>query len=518
MGEFYTSRDPATFQQVGRLELLGNTEILEGFQRAKKALESWKNTPLSTRIAFIRPLAQYLTEIADALSLLLAKESGRVKTEAYFSEILPVIEAVPLYCKEIRKAHSPQKPSVGFFENWGRSSTLYPQPKGVLALFSHWSSPIALPMSVLIPALLAGCTVLYKPSERTPLVGQRIVQIFQTLGIPEEVLIFLPSTEEGGRYLAQFPLNHLFFFGHPEAAKAVLKLASEKGTPVTALTTGNDAMWVREDADIDSASSAALWGAFAYSGQQIGSIKRCYVAQSIAEKFRNQCKEKTYALEQKSGHHLGADLSSMISEKQQQILAAFVKKALEAGAEVVLGGEAFQKEGAGYFYAPTLLYQVPPNHEILHEVVYGPLLWIIPVESEEQALRGINQSPYGMTVSLWTSDLRYGHQFAQKLEVGTVYLNEVTRCTGMLLLPLQGLKQSGLGVLGGSSLFQPFLFFQHLHENKSSKLKAFWWFPYDEKTLLLGEGFSQYLGFSSWKKRLKALWKIVQNLNFEDKR
>lgn len=518
MAEYTKSIDPSTFNKVDRQKLLSKTEVFECFKRAKDAFPDWSQTPLKNRLKILQKMGKYLQEISDPLSTLISTDSGKAKVECYYTEILPAIHASNFYQKAVPKAFKASPVSLGFWENFQRFSTYENRPKGVIAVFSHWSSPFALPMNIILPALLSGCTVLYKPSEQTPVVGNRICELFHTLGVPKKALQLVSGTEEVGRYLAQLPVDQIVFLGSPDAAHEVLKEASPLFTPVTTLTSGNDAMIVLEDADIDVASSGALWGAFHYMGQSLGAVKRCYVVKEVAEKFRNQCKGKTYRIRQGIPHQWGMELGAMISEKHLNNLAQMVKQAIEEGAELVLGAKKFDVHGYGYFYKPTILYQVPPEHPILHQIVYGPLLNIVVVENEQEAVRLANDSDYGLTASVWTENIERGRKIARQLEVGTVLINETAYASLLVPARLSGLKSSGLGAIYGTEVLKNFIQVQHIHENRDFERKSNWWFPYDRKTLNLGEALTGFLAFPSLRKKFRHLWQIVQNLNHEEKR
>lgn len=518
MAEYTKSIDPATFNKVDRQKLLSKEETFDCFKRAKNAFPEWRNTPLPKRIQILQRLGKYLVEISESLSLLISNESGMPRVESFYKEIVPAIDATRFFCKQSKSAFKPQTPSLGFWENLGRVSSYTPTPRGVVALFSHWSSPFALPVSLILPALLSGCTVLYKPSERTPVIGNRICELFHTLGVPKDALIMISGTEEIGSYLASLPVDQILFLGNPDAAHEVLKEASPLLTPVTAITGGNDAMFVLEDADMDLASSGAIWGAFHHMGQSLGSVKRCYVMRSIAEKFRNKCKGKIYRLKQGVAHQWGTDLGAMISEKHLKRLDQMVKKTIQEGAELVLGGAKFDVRGYGYFYKPTLLYQVPPESSILHEIVYGPLLNIVVVENEIEAIQRINDSDFALTTSLWTEDSAHAHHIAQQLEYGNVLINEVAYPTHLASARLTALKSSGVGAIHGKEIFQEFLYLKHIHENRNLERKSFWWFPYDRKAYSFGQSLAGYLGTSSLRQKTHYLWKMLPSFFQEEKR
>ncbi|MEK7483897.1 MAG: aldehyde dehydrogenase family protein [Planctomycetota bacterium] len=518
MAEYTKSIDPSTFNKVDRQKLLSKEETFACFKRAKLAFPEWRETPLATRIQILQRLSKYLVEINEALSLLISTESGKPRVECFYTEIIPAIEATNFYCKAVKSLFKPSTASLGFWENLGRFSSYTQTPKGVVALFSHWSSPFSLPISLILPALLSGCTVLYKPSERTPVIGNRICELFHTLGVPKDALILISGTEEVGRYLAGLPVDQILFLGHPDSAHEVLKEASPLLTPVTAITGGNDAMIVLEDADIDMATSGALWGAFHHMGQSFGSVKRCYVVKSIAEKFRNKCKGKIYRLQQGVPHQWGTDLGAMISEKHLKRLDQMIKKTIQEGAELVLGGNKFDIRGYGYFYKPTLLYNVPPESALLHEIVYGPILNIVLVENEEEAIRRTNDSDFALTASIWTGNLSRGRKIAQQLEYGTVMINEVAYAPNLASARLSALKSSGIGAIHGKEVFQEFTYTKHLHENRNREHKALWWFPYDQRTYAFGQSLAGYLGIPSLRKKISYLWKMLPSLFHEEKR
>jgi succinate-semialdehyde dehydrogenase/glutarate-semialdehyde dehydrogenase len=257
----------------------------------------------------------------------------------------------------------------------------------------------------------------------------------------------------------------------------VAEAAARKLLPVVLELGGKDPMLVFEDADLSAASEAAVWGAFANSGQACASVERCYVQEGVAEEFTRRVVEKTKALRQEPG--AACDLGSMSSERQLRTVEEHVREAVEHGARVLAGGgRAKGCSDRGWFHEPTVLADVDHSMTIMREETFGPVLPLMTFRDEEEAVRLANDSPFGLTASVWTRNLKRGRRVAKTIEAGTVMVNEVLYTHGIAQTPWGGVKQSGLGRTHGRLGLLEMVAPHHVHVNRLAFLQDLWWFAY----------------------------------------
>lgn len=230
-----------------------------------------------------------------------------------------------------------------------------------------------------------------------------------------------------------------------------------------------------------------MWGAFANAGQACASVERCYVHESIAEDFLARVVKKTKALRQNVGTHEDADIGAMTNRAQLEIVEAHVNDAVESGARVLTGGK---RAGAlsGLFYEPTVLDRVDDSMTIMREETFGPVLPVKTFKTEEEALRLANDSPFGLTASVWTRNIKRGERLAERIEAGTVMINEVLYTHGIAQTPWGGVKQSGLGRTHGRAGLLELVRAQHLHTNRFARFPDLWWFNYTPRFARLVRG------------------------------
>jgi succinate-semialdehyde dehydrogenase/glutarate-semialdehyde dehydrogenase len=266
-----------------------------------------------------------------------------------------------------------------------------------------------------------------------------------------------------------------------------------------------------EDADIANAARGAVWGAFANAGQACASVERCYVQESIAPKFIEQVVAETESLKQGLGTENGIDIGAMSNERQLQIVADHVSDARQRGARVLTGG----RRGAnleGFFYEPTVLANVDHNMAIMRDETFGPVLPVMTFKTEDEAVRLANDSVYGLTASVWTKNIGSGRRIAERIEAGTVMVNEVVYTHGIAQTPWGGVKDSGYGRTHGRMGLLELVHPQHIHVNRFSFLPDLWWFNYSSRAGKLFGGLANHFTTGSVAKTSLLLPQIVRRL------
>jgi succinate-semialdehyde dehydrogenase/glutarate-semialdehyde dehydrogenase len=291
-----------------------------------------------------------------------------------------------------------------------------------------------------------------------------------------------------GAALLRSPIDKLVFTGSVATGKRIAAAAAERLLPVVLELGGKDPMLVLDDADVDVASSAAVWGAFVNAGQACLSVERCYVHQSLYESFAKACAEKTKQLRVGNGMDSQTDVGPMIQERQVRIVESHVEDAKACGARVLAGGIRLPELGVN-FYAPTVLADVTQGMRIMREETFGPVLPVMACADDDEAVRLANDSEYGLAASVWTRDRKRGERLARRIHAGTVMVNDVISCFGISEAPHGGVKASGVGRTHGRFGLDEMVRVKYLDMDRVPGMKKVWWHGYGESFRRQMEGF-----------------------------
>ena len=471
------SYDPATGEEVGRVPLRSAGEVSAAVARARAAQKGWGALPLKERAAVVMRARALLLEGMDEVAALVSRESGKPEAEAVAMEIVPTLDLMQFFARRTGRMLRPEKIDIGLYRLLGRTSIVEYRPLGVVGIISPWNFPWAIPLGEVVMALMAGNSVVLKPSELTPLVGLKIGEVFGRAGLPGGVLEIVTGDGSTGAALVEAGADKIMFTGSVATGRRVAEAAARRLIPVVLELGGKDPMIVFEDADLSAASEAAVWGAFANSGQACASVERCYVHERVAEEFTRRVVAKAQALRQEPG--AGCDVGAMSSERQLLTVEEHVREAVGRGARVLAGGGRAQGcGGRGWFHEPTVLGGVDHTMAVMREETFGPVLPLMTFRDEDEAVRLANDSPFGLTASVWTRDLRRGRRVASRIEAGTVMVNEVLYTHGIAQTPWGGVKQSGLGRTHGRLGLLEMVAPHHIHVNRLARLQDVWWFGY----------------------------------------
>ncbi|HZH89386.1 MAG TPA: aldehyde dehydrogenase family protein [Pyrinomonadaceae bacterium] len=484
------SYDPATGGEVGRVGVANPVEVARAVERARAAQTSWGALSYAERgRVMLRARAVVLDEM-DAIAELISRESGKPVTEALMMELVPTLDLMGFFARRAARLLKDEKINIGQYGLMGRSSRIVYKPLGVVGIISPWNFPWAIPFGEVVMALIAGNAVVLKPSELTPFVGLRIGEVFRSAGLPDGLLTILTGDGTTGAALVEAGVDKIMFTGSVATGRRVAGAAARKLIPCVLELGGKDPMIVFEDANLEAAAQAAVWGAFANAGQACASVERCYVHERIAEKFTARVVELTRSLKQDAGTREGTDIGAMSSARQRETVESHVRDALGRGARLLVGGGRGQSEN-GSFHEPTVLDKVDHTMELMREETFGPVLPLMTFATEEEAIARANDSPYGLTASVWTRDIRRGERVAARLEAGTVMVNEVLYTHGIAQTPWGGVKLSGIGRTHGRQGLLELVSAQHIHVNRLARIHDLWWFNYTPRAAALFRGFAR---------------------------
>jgi succinate-semialdehyde dehydrogenase/glutarate-semialdehyde dehydrogenase len=479
------SYDPATGEEVGRAPLRTAVEVREAVARAREAQTGWGARSFRERAAVVMRAREIVLAELDEIARLIARESGKPEAEAVAMELVPSLDLMRHFARETERLLRPQRIAIGQYELMGRRSRLVFRPVGVVGIISPWNFPWATPVGEVVMALMAGNTVVLKPSELTPLVGIKIGDVLGRAGLPAGALEIVTGDGSTGAALVEAGAGKIMFTGSVATGRRVAEAAARNLTPCVLELGGKDPMIVFEDADIGAAARAAVWGAFANCGQACASVERCYVHESISAEFTERVVANVRALRQGEGcgDEGTCDVGAMSSERQRQIVEEHLRDAVSRGARVLAGGG--RGRDTGYFMQPTVLSNVDHTMEVMREETFGPVLPLMTFETEDEAVRLANDSPYGLTASVWTRDIRRGERVAERVEAGTVMVNEVLYTHGIAQTPWGGVKLSGIGSTHGRSGLMELVHAKHVHTNRLARFHDLWWFNYTPQAATL---------------------------------
>ena len=482
--------DPSTGEEIGRAPLLDAADVAAAVNRARSAQPEWAKLSYKQRARYILRAREIVLDQLEEIAKLISRETGKPATEAIAMEIVPTLDLMHYFAKNTHELLDRRKIDIGQYNLMLRSSYVVYKPLGVVGIISPWNFPWATPLDEVVMALMAGNAVVVKPSELTPLTALKIANIFKQAGLPEGLLEIVTGDGSTGAALVEAGVNQIMFTGSVNTGKRVAEAAAKHLTPVVLELGGKDPMVVLEDADLENAARAAIWGAFCNSGQACASIERCYVHESIADKFTDLVVKETRLLKQGKASTDEIDIGAMTNERQLQIVEDHVGDAIERGAQVRTGGHRLN-DSQGWFHQPTVVTGVDHSMKLMRDETFGPVLPIMTFKTDEEAVRLANDSIYGLTASVFTRDIARGRRLAERIDAGTVMINEVVYTHAVAQTPWGGVKQSGYGRTHGRLGLLELVAPQHVHVNSMPRLADVWWFPYTKHAGALFRGFAR---------------------------
>ncbi len=505
------SYDPSNGREIGRVPLRTPVEVREAVARARTAQTAWAAKSFKYRAKVILAARKLVLAQLDDIAELIARETGKPSPEALSMEIVPTLDLMHYFAHHTTDLLQPQPIDIGLYGWMGRSSQIVYKPLGVIGIISPWNFPWATPFDEVVMALMAGNTVVLKPSELTPITALKIGEVFQHAGLPQGALEIVTGDGSTGTALIDAVVDKLMFTGSVATGKRVAEAAARHLTPVVLELGGKDPMIVFEDANLRNAARAAVWGAFANSGQACASIERCYVQEAIASEFVELVLEEVRALKQGGSTSDEIDVGAMSSERQLKLVEDHVNDAKTRGAQILIGGERL-KISEGWFHEPTVITSVDHSMKVMSEETFGPVLPIMTFKSEDEAVHLANDSIYGLTASVWTNNAARGERVAEKIEAGTVMVNEVVYTHAIAQTPWGGVKQSGYGRTHGRLGLLEMVMPQHIHVNRMPWLPDVWWFRYSKQAANLFRGLARRFTSGSVKQASMLLPAILRRL------
>ncbi len=499
------SLGPATGEVIAQIEATRLSQLPEIVAAARKAQTEWAEIPLRIRCKFVRRLGAVIYRRRAELAELVSREVGKPIVESQFADLLVTLESARYLPRIVRSELAPRRvphsnPAVRAKSGW-----LLHEPYGVIGIISPWNFPLAIPMAQIIPAILAGNAVVLKPSPFSACVGAAIGTLFSEAGFPPNLIQVVQGGGEVGSALIDARPDKVFFTGSVETGRKVAEACARLLIPCVLELGGKDAMIVLADADLDVASSAAVWAAFSNCGQACVSAERVYAERAIAEEFAALCAAKATRLRLGSGRDVNIEIGPMIRPSQIERVEEQLRDAVARGARIVTGGRRRADAGAGFF-EPTVITGVNHSMRLMREETFGPVLAIQEVANADEAIRLANDSQFGLAASVWTANSSRGRAIAAHLRVGAVMVNDVASYFGIAEAPHGGRGSSGWGKTHSRIGLLEMVQVKYVDVDRLPRWPKPWWYGYSAELSAAADSFIAWMYAPTWIER----WRNVR--------
>ncbi|GAB3805532.1 NAD-dependent succinate-semialdehyde dehydrogenase [Virgibacillus kimchii] len=447
-----TVYNPATLEPITKVANGGKEEAEAAIQAAAEAFPSWSELPGRKRSRILYKASELMTEEAERLGRILTTEQGKPLKEA-IGEVKGAAAFLLWYAEEAARGYGEWLPS----SVKSKRMLVIPKPVGVVGAITPWNFPSSMITRKLGPALAAGCTVVLKPSEETPLSAIEIIKIFEKAGMPKGVVNMVTGDPQqiGNAMLTSKEVRLITFTGSTAVGKYLMRESSEHVKKLSLELGGHAPSIVFKDADIDKAAELVLASKFRNSGQTCICTNRLFVHESIADQFTEALKEKVEKMKVGSGMEEGTELGPLINKAASEKVHSHMEDAVERGAEVISGGGYWEGDLNGHFYNPTILSNIDDDMKIMNEETFGPIIPIQTFKDEDDVIQKANDTDYGLAAYIFTENTNQAIKASEKLDYGIVGVNDVF--PAMPEAPFGGIKQSGIGKEGGHHGMAEFL-------------------------------------------------------------
>ena len=488
MTEVISSFNPNTQDVVGAVPITPIESISDILQKSVSAQKKWQQLRVKERAGILKQVRKQLVKKSDELVSLISEETGKPFWDS-FIEVMTAVEHLKYMCNHAPLILSQEKRSPGIFIH--KRAYIRYFPHGTAGIISPWNYPLILTASPVVEALLSGNTVVLKPSELTPLTGNKIRQIFTDGGVPKDVFQIIHGFGDTGATLVESPMTDIICFtGSVKVGRAIAEACGKQLKPSILELGGSDPMIILEDADLDRSISAAVWGGFSNCGQTCISVERIYVMDSIADLFIERLKKQALSLTL-SDNPENADLGGMINQKQKQAVKSFIDEAKNEGTTFHLEDKKIM-EDKSCFLPPTIIESDNTPSSLMQSEIFGPVITITRVHSEKEAINKANSTGFGLSASVFSKNLRRARKVAGQIKAGSVCINDINSNYICASLPFGGVGVSGIGRVHGPEGLKAFSQVQAVCEDRLGFKKELWWFPISDVTKKWFKRFFKY--------------------------
>ena len=470
-GETFKNINPANKKEVvGRFQQSTARDVKEAVAAAAEAFPAWKKTPAPKRGEILFRVAESLVKNKEKLAQDMTREMGKVIKETR-GDVQEAIDMGYYTAGEGRRLLGETVPSE-LNEKFCMSVRM---PVGIVVAITPWNFPLAIPSWKLIPALVAGNTVVIKPASDTPLSVHHFVRLMEEAGLPPGVLNLVTGSGRGvGTPLMDHAkVNMVSFTGSTETGSLVAQHCAKRMKQYSLEMGGKNAILVMDDADLNLAVEGVIWGAFGTTGQRCTACSRVIVHKKVLKKFTNLLIKRTQTLKLGDGLNEKIDVGPLVNEGQQRKVHEYVKIGKEEGARLLIGGNPHRSGGCrdGFFYKPTVFADVAPKMRIAQEEIFGPVLSVIACRSLDHGIQIVNDSAYGLSSAIFTQDVNRAFRAIEHLDTGITYINAST-IGAEIQLPFGGTKGTGNGHReAGTAALETFTEWKSVYVDYSGRLQ-----------------------------------------------
>lgn len=440
-GETFDDINPATLENLATIQVAGNEDVDRAVEAAEEGFRVWSEVPAPRRAEVLFRAARILQERKEDLAILMTEEMGKVLPETR-GDVQEAIDITNYAAGEGRRMLGETTTS----ELKDKFCMTVLRPIGVVGMITPWNFPIAIPSWKIMPALIAGNAIVFKPSSDTPLLAIKLVEILMEAGLPPGVVNIVPGPGGSvGKAIVQHPrIKAISFTGSLETGKWIMGECAKTIKRVSLELGGKNPVIVMDDADLELALEGVLWGAFGTTGQRCTATSRLILHEKIKDEFITRLLAKTKSLRVGNGILPETDIGPVINKAQLEKIERYVRIGKEEGATLLLGGNTIDPGLPGYFFEPTIFTDVRPDMRIAQEEIFGPVLSIITVSGLDEAIEVANNTRYGLSSAIYTENVGNAFRAIKKIEAGITYVNAPT-IGAEVHLPFGGVKGTGNG-------------------------------------------------------------------------
>ncbi|WP_304458175.1 aldehyde dehydrogenase [Alicyclobacillus sendaiensis] len=451
-GRTFDNVNPATGERIGTVAEGGRAEIDKAVRAARRAFRSWSRTTAQERAAILHRIANLIEENLEELALLETTDTGKPLSLAKSLDIPRSAYNFRFFADFVKGLSTETFEMEGVALNYALR-----RPVGVAGLISPWNLPLFLLTWKVAPCLAAGNTCVIKPAELTPMTATKLAEICKQAGVPDGVVNVVHGfgPDAAGQFLTEHEdVDLISLTGETTTGKAVMRSAASTLKRLSFELGGKNPNIVFADCDFDDAIATTVRSSFVNQGEVCLCGSRIYVERPLYDRFVEALVDRARKLRIGDPLDPQTDVGSLISEEHLQRVDGFVRRAVEQGGRVLTGGKRPEHLARGAFYEPTVIVDVDETCEITRQEVFGPVVTVQPFDTEDEVIRLANDTHYGLSATLWTSNLKRAHRVAGELEAGVIWVN--TWFLRDLRTPFGGMKQSGIGREGGVHSFEFF--------------------------------------------------------------
>lgn len=496
----YRLRSPVDLEPIGELPCATREEVQEAVARAREAQAAWAQTTFDERAELMYRMVDVVIAQKDRIIDTVIRETGKPRSEAFSMEVYASCDSLVFYAKRAKKFLRREKRRLHGVMNFLKKAYVVYKPRGVVAVITPWNGPFVLSINPTVQAVMAGNAVVIKPSEVTPYSGALVAELFREAGAPEGLVqTVLGDGLTGADLIAAGP-DKVSFTGSVATGRKIAMACGEKLIPHTLELGGKDAMVVCRDADLESAAKGALIGSCMNTGQYCCGTERIYVVEDVYDDFVAKVVAGAKELRQSSDVD-DTDVGATFWDRQMKIIEDHVDEAIKQGAKVEVGGGR-NPDLEGLYFQPTVLTEVTHDMKVMRDETFGPVVAIMKVANEDEAIRLANDSPYGLNGNVWTRDAARGIELATRIETGAASVNDMALSYGVNEVPFGGVKDSGVGMVNGPEGIRGYCHAMPIivHRFGSGPVSSY---PYSAKSL---EDMSKALQFFSGSKLGRKLF------------